>query len=217
MPAVALYLDFISPYTWLALHGAESFAAEHGVEWRVEPVVYGALLNSTGLVGPVETPAKRRYTFDDVARCAQRMGLQLVGPPAHPFRSLEALRAMSLFRSDPGALELARAIADAAWMRGADLTRVEVLAEVIGATGRDVSRLGERVAAPETKAALIAGTERALAAGVFGVPTFEWEGELFWGHDRLPHLAERLAGRLDAPRAKSAALIERPAGVQRER
>ena len=30
--------------------------------------------------------------------------------------------------------------------------------------------------------------------GVFGVPTFILDGELFWGHDRVALLRERLAG-----------------------
>ena len=101
------YLDFVSPYSWLALMQAERFAAEHGVHWEVRPVVYAALLQANGLVGPVEVPAKRRYTLRDVVRCAHELGLRLNGPPEHPFRSLEALRTAYLFRQEPRSLQLA--------------------------------------------------------------------------------------------------------------
>src|SRR6185503_4800799 len=94
---VPFYLDFISPYTWLALARAETFAEEHGIAWEPRPVVYAALLDAHGLVGPVETEAKRRYTLHDVARSAQALGLRLVGPPAHPFRSLAALRTLCAY------------------------------------------------------------------------------------------------------------------------
>jgi 2-hydroxychromene-2-carboxylate isomerase len=30
---------------------------------------------------------------------------------------------------------------------------------------------------------------------VFGVPSFVWAGELFWGREHLPLLAERMAAR----------------------
>src|SRR5439155_24409662 len=100
MRSVAFYLDFVSPYTWLALTQAEAFVVRHGIRWELRPVVYSALLDAHRLIGPVETPAKRRYTFLDVARSARRLGLRLVGPPAHPFRSIEALRTLTLFLDD---------------------------------------------------------------------------------------------------------------------
>ena len=69
-----------------------------------------------------------------------------------------------------------------------------------------------RASAPAVKAALQERTTAAIAAGVFGVPTFELEGELFWGHDRLDHLAARLDGRLPDLSARAAVLEGRPRG-----
>ena len=131
MKTARFYFDFISPYSWLALSEAGAFADEHGVAWEMRPVVYGKLLDETGLVGPAETRAKRRYTFHDVARRAHRLGLKLTGPPAHPFRSLEALRTVVVFREEPSILELCVAISDAAWSSGLDLTDVEVLKTIV--------------------------------------------------------------------------------------
>ena len=71
---IQFHLDFVSPYSWLALLRAEEFGGRHGVRWDLRPVVYAALLDAHRLVGPVETEAKRRYTFEDVARCARRRG-----------------------------------------------------------------------------------------------------------------------------------------------
>jgi len=81
---VRFYLDFVSPYTWLALMCARAFARRHAVRWEPRPVVYAALLSSHGLVGPVETEAKRRCTFADVARSADRLGLGLDGFLSRP-------------------------------------------------------------------------------------------------------------------------------------
>jgi len=210
------FLDFISPYTWLALERAEAFAREHAVRWEIAPVVYGAILTARGLVGPVETPDKRRYTFMDVARSAARARVPFAGPPAHPFRSLDALRVMTLFANEPVAARLARALSHAAWSDGRDLTDAGVLSDVVGACGLDAKGLEQRIAAPAVKDALRASTERALAAGVFGVPTFLWNGELFWGHDRMDQLADRIAGRLPDPAPLAAAALARPIGVMRK-
>jgi len=213
---VTFYLDFISPYTWLALMEARAFGERHDVQWDLRPVVYAALLDAHGLVGPVETPAKRRYTIRDVARSASALGLRVVGPPEHPFRSIEALRTLTLFNDDPNVLGLAVALSDAAWGEGRSLTDVAVLAEVVTKVGLDAERLAERIAATEVKLALRRSTEEALERGVFGVPTFALDDELFWGHDRMEPLAERIAGEPPPVAHIAERMIARPSGADRK-
>ncbi len=212
---VAFYFDFVSPYSYLALVQASRFAAEHGVRFDPRPVVYGKILDATGLVGPAEVEAKRRYTFADILRNAHLLGIPLVGPPAHPFRSLEALRTVTLFRSDPRALELAIALSSACWGEGRDLTDMAVIDEVVIRTGLDAGGLAGRIETSEVKDALATATAGAIAAGVFGVPTFVVGDELFWGQDRLPLLAAYLDGRLPPATELTAPLLRRPRGADR--
>ncbi len=40
--------------------------------------------------------------------------------------------------------------------------------------------------------AYAANTEEALARGVFGAPSYVYDGELYWGQDRLDFLARAL-------------------------
>jgi 2-hydroxychromene-2-carboxylate isomerase len=72
-----------------------------------------------------------------------------------------------------------------------------------GAAADDVARLGALTAqlspsrapdAAEVKDQLKAHTEAAIRHGVFGVPTFEVDGHLFWGLDALPMLRAYLDG-----------------------
>lgn len=216
-PTVPFYLDFISPYSWLALMGAERFAAEHGIRWELRPVVYAALLDAHGLVGPGETPAKRRYTFQDVARTARRLGLRFEGPPIHPFRSMEALRTQFLFRDAPQALRLAARLADACWGEGRPLTDPQALEQVVGEVGLDPTDLARRLARPEIKNGLREQTEAALQLGVFGVPTFLFDRELFWGHDRMGDLGRRLRGEAPPGAELAEAFLARPMGIRRKR
>jgi 2-hydroxychromene-2-carboxylate isomerase len=219
--SVRVYFDFLSPYSYLALTRLAAFGDRHDVEWEPAPVFYAALLDANGLVGPAETRAKRRYTLTDVLRCAALLGVPLVGPPAHPFRSLEALRVATLFDNDPRAFELAVALSTACWGEGRDLTDWEVLTDVVrgvglGGSGTRSEDLAARASAAAVKQALQGRTATAIEAGVFGVPTFELDGELFWGHDRLDHLAARLEGRLPPELPARAAVLEaRPRAADR--
>lgn len=217
MKTVRFYFDFISPYSWLALMEAGEFAGAHDVAWEMRPVVYGKLLDETGLVGPAETGAKRRYTFHDIARHADRRGLRLQGPPAHPFRSLEALRTVVVFREEPSILELCAAISDATWGRGLDLTDVGVLSAIVRECGLDPGDLSERIKVQAVKDQLREYTQEALELGVFGVPTFIYERELFWGQDRLPDLARRIDGTAPPSNELVKSIVERPRGIDRKR
>jgi 2-hydroxychromene-2-carboxylate isomerase len=213
--SVRVWFDFVSPYSYLALTRLEAFGARHWVAWEPAPVFYAALLDANHLVGPAETQVKRHYTMTDVLRAAALAGVPLVGPPAHPFRSLEALRVATLYADDPRALALDLALSAACWAEGRELTDWGVLVEVVERAGFDASDLEARASAPAVKAALRDRTTAAIEAGVFGVPTFELDGELFWGHDRLEHLAARLEGRLPDLAERAATLEARPRGSDR--
>ncbi len=212
---VDLYFDFVSPYTYLLLAQADAFAQRNKVAWRLQPVVYGVLLNHTGLVGPVEVEVKRRYSFADIRRCAALLDIPLVGAPAHPFRSLEALRTVCLYLDDPRCLDLTVALAHACWGAGRDLADADTLAAVVASSGLEASNLEARLAADDSKHRLRETTSRAIDRGVFGVPTCRLGDELFWGHDRLPHLAARIAGRIPDPLEGIDQLLERPRAAER--
>lgn len=207
----------MSPYSWLALTQAETFAQRNGVEWELVPTILGVLLDYHGLDGPVENEVKRNYSLNDVARAAAMLGKEVVGPPAHPFLPLPSLRTVCLFEGEPELLRLVVALADATWARGEDLTDISVIEAVVAATGFDASRVREGIRTPEVKARLREHCDAAIAAGVFGVPTFDLDGELFWGHDRLDALAARLAGKLPDLSSRVAEMLARPRGIDRKR
>ncbi|HJU85964.1 MAG TPA: 2-hydroxychromene-2-carboxylate isomerase [Gemmatimonadota bacterium] len=212
---IRVYFDFVSPYSYLALTRLDAFGARHDVAWEPAPVFYAALLDANALVGPAESRVKRRYTLTDVLRAAELLGVPLVGPPAHPFRSLDALRVATLFAGEPGALAHSVALSTACWAEGRDLTDWSVLAEITARAGFDAGDLETRASTSEVKRALRQRTAAAIETGVFGVPTFELDGELFWGHDRLDHLAARLGGRLPDLSDRAAILAARPRAIDR--
>ncbi len=215
MVRIGLYFDFVSPYAWLGLERAWRLARDSDWTWELHPVVYAKLLEATGLTGPAETELKRRHLFWDVARQAARLQLTFQGPPAHPFRSLDALRTQMVFRDHPRALELAAALARAAWSEGRDLTDPVVLEAIVSEVGLEESGWTARLGDPAIKDALRRSTASALEVGVFGVPTFEWQGELFWGQDRIEDLEARVSGELRIDARAVSEMLARPRGSER--
>jgi 2-hydroxychromene-2-carboxylate isomerase len=82
--------------------------------------------------------------------------------------------------------------------------------------GLDAAALGERVGEEAVKRDLHDLTREALDTGIFGVPSFEYEGDIFWGHDRLGQLAARLRGDLADLGPELDEMERRPSGVTRK-
>lgn len=109
---------------------------------------------------------------------ADRDGVALKFPPAHPFNPLAALRLCIAAGSSADAVE---AIFAHLWREGREGDTPESLSDVAAALG--ISRIEAALARPEVKAKLRANFEAALADGVFGVPSTVARGEVFWGKD----------------------------------
>ncbi len=193
LPVVTFYFDPISPYAWLATKQLARIDAA-GAQIQMEPVLFAGMLNAHGQKGPAEVAAKRIYTFRDVMREAARQQLPFRGPPGHPFNPLQALRMCRAIDSQPDRRRYVHAVFAACWEDGADVSSLPVLLALADRCGLDGSALAAAAARPELKQALADATAGAIADGVFGVPTFRFKDELFWGADRVDALLARLAG-----------------------
>ncbi|WLI91067.1 2-hydroxychromene-2-carboxylate isomerase [Massilia sp. R2A-15] len=190
---VTFYFDPVSPYAWLSTAALDRIEAA-GAEIVFQPVLFAGLLNAHGQKGPAEVPAKRQYLFRDVMREAARLGLGFKGPPGHPFNPLQALRmCLALTRQDQRR-RFALAVMKACWEDGKDVSNGEVLMRIADEFGLDGAALRDAAQQPHIKAQLASDTEKAIACGVFGVPTFGVDGELFWGGDRVDALVRHLQG-----------------------
>lgn len=87
---------------------------------------------------------------------------------------------------------LAQAMLAAVWVRDLDIADPATLVRLAQEQGLDGDALLERARAPATLAAFEANTAAAMAAGVFGVPSFIVGSELFFGQDRLDFVERAL-------------------------
>lgn len=190
---ITCYLDFISPYAYLAFELLPE--ALEGLSYKVSyrPVLFGAMLKHHGQLGPAEIDAKRDWTYRQVLWLGHSRGVPLQMPASHPFNPLALLR-LALACSpefDPAAPSryVCETIFRHVWRGGLDATdaaRLQALTEAL-TPRREVN--GE-----EVRAQLKRNTEEAIAQGAFGVPAFVVDGRLFWGLDSLPMLRAYLLG-----------------------
>lgn len=193
---IEFWFDFISPYAYLAWHRIHPVAERHGRVVAYRPVLFAGLLNHWGQLGPAEIPPKRTFTFKQVVRRAHALGVPLSPPPTHPFNPLLALRIVSLTHEPSTTRRVIDALFTATWGGGgtAGIADPGAVAELLDGLGLDGQAVIAEASAPDNKRRLLESGERAIASGVFGVPTMIADGELFWGDDTVADLDRFLAG-----------------------
>lgn len=170
------YFDFISPFAYLQWRRLRRDHAD--VALNPKPLLFAAILNHVGQLGPAEIPQKRRHTYRIVLWQARELGIPLHFPPAHPFNPLPALR---LCLAAPDRMQAIDAIFAHLWERGLQGDSIDALADVAKSLG--IVDPAAAIVRDELKRELLANGEEAMALGVFGVPTLRVRDELFWGND----------------------------------
>jgi 2-hydroxychromene-2-carboxylate isomerase len=190
MKHITFYLDFISPYAYLAFEKLPE--ALQGLTYSVDykPLLFAGLLKHHGQLGPAEIRPKRDWTYRQVLWLAHSQGVPMQMPAAHPFNPLPLLR-LALACGGEGLANryVCETIFRHVWRGGADAgdaQRIEALKQTLNPL-RDP-------AGDEVKAQLKANADEAIARGLFGVPTYAVDDKLFWGFDALPMLRAYLEG-----------------------
>ena len=178
--SVDWYFDFVSPYSYICLHRLREVPATI----IYKPVLFAGLLNHFGQKGPAEIPAKRRWTYRWCAWWAKELGVPFRFPASHPFNPLHHLRLALVCGSSP---EAVRRIFDSIWVSGEEATDPAKFSKLCAELGVDPAKLST------VKDELRKNTEDAAARGVFGVPSFVADGEVFWGADSIGFLNAFLA------------------------
>ncbi len=213
MKHITFYLDFISPYAFLAFEKLPE--ALEGISYSVtyKPLLFAGLLKHHGQLGPAEMASKREWTYRQVLWLAQQQGITLQLPASHPFHPLALLRLAVACdaRGSPNRY-VCETIFRHVWQSGLDAADVQRTASLAAqlAPQRDVH-------SAEVKAQLSAHSDEAIAQGVFGVPTLVVDGKLFWGLDALPMLRAYLLGESWFAGADWDAASHLPAGIQRQK
>ena len=200
------YFDFISPVAYLHWPKVRALMGEREVV--PVPILLAAVLDAHGQKGPAEIASKRAFTYRHLLWQAQREGVPLVFPPAHPFNAIAALRLSIAAGNTPGAID---AIFGWIWREGRTADSAQALAPLALQLGVDTTALSDAA----VKSALRANTDAALQAGVFGVPTLAIGDDLFWGNDAHAFALDALRDPALLADPRMRAIDALPAGVKR--
>lgn len=186
-PVVKMYSDFKSPYSWLAFEPGLDLPKKYDVtvQWMPFKVLQrGAGERST------YSEYKYQYSFIDLRRFGRPRGIQFE-PPIRIYDSTTALIG-GLFAQKHGLLrEFGCEVYRRFFIRDFELDQTDAVAGEIARLGLSRDAFMAYLAG-EGVADLEASRLQSLDDSVFGAPFFTFDGEHFWGYDRMPLLERRL-------------------------
>jgi 2-hydroxychromene-2-carboxylate isomerase len=209
MSKATWYFDFISPFAYLQL--ARFSELPKSLEVTLKPVLFGSLLKHWGQLGPAEIPSKRRFVYRFFQWNADRLGIPFVMPPSHPYNPLPSLRLCVAAGSQ---IHHVKTVFDLIYGQGIQPDSLEGIQATAKALG--ISDPVATINDSDVKTKLRENTELAIAEGVFGVPSFVVNREVFWGGDAT----DMLLNYLDNPNLFKTSEMTRistmPMGVKRK-
>jgi 2-hydroxychromene-2-carboxylate isomerase len=191
------YMSLNSPWTYLGSAPFAEIAARHGATVNVKPSKFGPIFEKTGgLPLPKRSPQRQAYRMMELKRWREVRDAPIhIEPKYFPSDDAAAVRLVIAARLQGKnahllSLELGRAL----WEREESLADAAAMASAAQRAGLDAAELrtgGHSDA--ELDALYDKYTQEALAAGVFGAPSYVLpSGEIFWGQDRLDLLERAL-------------------------
>ena len=208
---VTVYIDYKSPYAYLAKDLAYELARDFPVQLDWLPYdldladfMGSARVDDSGrVIEEKRTPHQWRrvkYSYMDCRRQARRRGLVIRGTQKIWNSQLALIGLLYAKRQSEPVLRRYNDITfERFWKRELDIEDSAVVMAVLAEAGADTAGFASYLTG-EGRAELVRVCREAEEKGVFGVPSFIVEGELFWGREHLPDIREMLAAR---PAAKA--------------
>jgi 2-hydroxychromene-2-carboxylate isomerase len=191
------FYDCSSPWTYLAFTRIEEIARRHAANLIWKPILVGGIFNSVNpsvyetRQRPVK--AKARYYGKDLQDWARFYGLKIIQPTVFPVNSVKAMRGAFVADEHSKLSPYSRRIFESYWGDDRDISRDEVISEIVGAVGLDTTEFFDKIARPEYKDKLRVNTDELIERGGFGSPTIFVDGSMFFGNDRLPLVEHELS------------------------
>lgn len=191
---VEYFFSIGSPWSFVGLEAFLDVARDNDVE--IKPYLATVVEENGGIFSRNRPEARRAYWTRELKRWARVRGKELLleNRPALGDPSSASLSVIALYLDGGDWIGLTRALQEAFWTRGEDIGKAEVRQAIADAAGFDGAALLKRESDEDVKTKWVSDREHAVKSGIFGFPSFLYDGEIYWGQDNLPFLERHLRG-----------------------
>ena len=198
MKKIDFYFDFASPNAYFGFNVLKKFPEKYDCEINYIPVLLGGIFKSTNNKPPMEqffgVLNKNEYQSLEIERFVNRHGLTIFKMNPHfPVISLQIVRGAIAAEMDGYLEDYIEKVLFHMWEEPKKMDDPEVIKAAFEESGFDSEKLLEQMQDPDVKAKLISNTEDAVKRGLFGIPTFFIDDEMYFGKDTIWMIEEILA------------------------
>jgi 2-hydroxychromene-2-carboxylate isomerase len=198
------YDSMSSPWTYLGHQRFLALARRFALAVHHKPMDLLKVWSVSGGL-PLKQRAQQRQTYrhQELRRWRELLGVPCNLEPAyHPVADRRACYlAIAAMQQGLDWEKLSYALLRAVWVEERNVADHATLAAIADECGMDGKALLAGTESPAVHAEYQANTDEAMSLGVFGAPTYVFDGELFWGQDRIDMLEWRLSRTLGKPTA----------------
>jgi 2-hydroxychromene-2-carboxylate isomerase len=195
---IVYYFWTISDWAYFGGERLEALSQQYGVPIDYRPVDLPKIYARTGgiLLG-LRSKQRQDYRIAELKRWRERLGIPLnIEPKYFPADQDPSSRLIiAAKRAGLPLGPLTNAIMRAMWAEEKNIADESTLREIGAPHVPDIDALLAMSKTPEVQAEYESYTERAPDDGVFGSPFYLYNGEIYWGQDRLDFLTEAVARR----------------------
>jgi 2-hydroxychromene-2-carboxylate isomerase len=189
--------DFGSPNAYLSHLVLPEITARTGVEFEYTPILLGGVFKLTNNQPPMiafgGVKGKLAYEQRETERfIARHRIVNYRFNPNFPVNTLIIMRAAVAAKAQGDLPRYVDAVFHHMWEAPKKMDDPDVIRAALLESGLDAEKLLALAQTPEIKQGLLDNTERAVARGVFGSPSFFVGDELFFGKDRLRDVEEEI-------------------------
>jgi len=188
---ITYYFAPISGYAYLGHRDLMAVAKEHSATVMFCPLMIAKVFAASETTPPFAQSAPRKsYRIEDQARWAAQKGLPMTATPAHwptdPAPACKAIIAAGELGYDQDAVSFG--CLQAVWAEERNIAEAVTLADILTDAGCDADKVLTLAATEGISDTVDQITAQAIAAEVFGSPTYVYGGQRFWGQDRFAFL-----------------------------
>jgi 2-hydroxychromene-2-carboxylate isomerase len=198
MVMVEFLFDFGSPNAYLAHQVVPDIERRTGAKFEYIPVLLGGVFKATGNQSPMQAfghvPSKMAYEQLETRRFVERHKLtKYQFNPFFPVNTLGIMRGAVAAQKRGELPRYMDAVFHHMWEAPKKMDDPGVIHAALTESGLDADALLAAAQTPEVKDGLIRNTEAAVARGVFGIPTFFVDDQIYFGKDRLRDVEDAIA------------------------
>ena len=192
--SIDYFFSIGSPWSFIGLEAFAALARRHEAE--IKPYLATVVEENGGILSRNKPEARRAYGTRDLKRWSRARGkvLRIDGRPALSDPTPASRLVIAAHLDGKDWLALTAALQDAFWVRAEDIGQPEVREAVAIRAGFQGGALRARESDEDVDGKWASDRDHAVRSGVFGFPTFGYDGEIYWGQDNLAFLEQHLKG-----------------------